>query len=294
MTTRIRPIRSLLIYVVVIFLGGALIAPWVYKVWVHIHQSPFHRVFGRCLMALALAGIWPLLRSLDVASWRDVGIVSPKGQWHRLVAGFIFGFGSLVCVVLIVLGAHGFQIKTDVTASQLVRGLAGAAATAIVVAVMEELLFRGTIFGALRKTMDWRAALVLSSLIFAILHFIGRTDDAGAVTWSSGLEFLPVMFRDLANPDVFIPMFFNLTLVGLMLGLAYQRTGNLCFSIGLHAGWIFWVKAYGLFAPPGTEARHWLWGTPKLIDGWLAFAVLAIAMFVLPRWLPRKPGEARA
>jgi len=90
--------------------------------------------------------------------------------------------------------------------------------------------------------------------------------------------------RGFGDWDVVIPGFFNLTLAGIMLGLAYQRSGNLYFSIGLHTGWIFWLKSYGLLTTPLATAHQTFWGTQKLIDGWLAMAVLACALVALARW----------
>ena len=69
------------------------------------------------------------------------------------------------------------------------------------------------------------------------------------------------MLAGFADFHALVPGFFSLTLAGILLGLAYQRTGNLYFSIGLHAGWIFWLKTYGAFTParrmprPGSGAR---------------------------------------
>ena len=57
--------------------------------------------------------------------------------------------------------------------------------------------------------------------------------------------------------------------------MAYQRRRTLYFSMGLHAGWIFWVKSYKLVTQPAPGASVAIWGTDKLVDGWLAFAVLA-------------------
>ena len=81
------------------------------------------------------------------------------------------------------------------------------------------------------------------------------------MAWNSGLILLPRMLGGFADFHALVPGFFNLTLAGVLLGLAYQRTGNLYFSIGLHAGWIFWLKTYGAFTParrmrrPGFGAR---------------------------------------
>jgi membrane protease YdiL (CAAX protease family) len=290
-----RPLRALLIYTLVVFVGGALLAPWLYQLVYalapasHLAQNPFHRYVDRCLLGLALIGIWPLLRALGATSWRDVGFVKPCGQCKRLGAGFVLGFGSLACVAAIVLAAHGRQINPNLTAGRVCKGLASAAGTAIVVAVLEELLFRGGIFGALRKVWNWRTALVVSSMIYAIVHF-QKAELTGPVTWSSGLELLPHMLAGYGNLQSMICSFLSLTLAGISLGFAYQKTGNLYFSIGLHAGWIFWLKFYGLVTNSVAEGSPWLWGTDRMIDGWLALFVLAGAFLVLIR-LMGKPGK---
>jgi hypothetical protein len=98
------------------------------------------------------------------------------------------------------------------------------------------------------------------------------------------------MLRGFADFHALVPGFFNLTLVGILLGLAYQRTGNLYFSVGLHAGWIFWLKTYGAFTTDSAGEKIWFWGSGKMIDGWLAFFVLLATLFLF-KFLPL--GEKR-
>src|SRR5258708_36886868 len=100
-----RPIRALAVYILVVFVGGALLAPWLYwlaqsvaHTFPHIAQSPFHRFVNRSLLILALAGLWPLLRSLGVTALRDVGLVRPAGHWKKVGAGFLLGLVSLAGV----------------------------------------------------------------------------------------------------------------------------------------------------------------------------------------------------
>lgn len=296
--TQARPVRSMAIFVVFVFLGGALLAPWLYQLvqlvapGSHLASNPFHRYLDRSLLALALVGIWPLMRGLGAVSWPDVGLVNAKGQWNRLEAGFALGFGSLACVAAIVFMAHGRQFNADMTAGKLAGKLGGAIATAVAVAVLEELLFRGAIFGGLRRIWDWRVALLVSSMIYAVVHFFGRADLPGPVNWFSGLELLPRMLAGFGNMKVVIPGFFNLTLAGISLGLAYQRTGNLYFSIGLHGGWIFWLKSYEAVTAPLGGANVWLLGTEKLTDGWLALPVLLVTAVIVAVMPVRKPEGA--
>jgi hypothetical protein len=241
-------------------------------------HNPFHRFVNRSLLVLALAGIWPVLRALGAKSFRDVGLVNPLHQWRLFLVGFALGFGSLACAAFIALAAHGRQLNSTLTFAQIGGGVAGAAGTAIGVAVLEEILFRGAIFGGLRRFWDWRAALVFSSMVYAIVHFMQKADLPGPIVWSSGLRLLPEMLRGFADWNAIIPAFFNLTLVGILLGLAYQRTGNLYCSIGLHAGWIFWLRAYGMLTIDGAGNNHWFLGSQKLIDGWLTLCVLGLPL----------------
>src|SRR6266481_4966939 len=283
-----RPLPALGIYIIIVFLGGALVAPWLYwltqsfaQAFPHLANSPFHRFVNRSLLGLALIGLWPLLHCLGARSWRDLGLGDPTGQGKRLCAGFALGFSSLAIVALTALGT-GARVLTE-NHTQIARNILGAALTAAVVAVLEETLFRGAFFGTLRKVVYWGWALVISSMIYALVHFMESARLTGPVLWYSGFELLPRMLRGLGNWQQLVPGFFNLTLAGSLLALAYQHTGNLFFSIGLHAGWIFWLKSYGFLTRDIAATNSWFWGTGKLIDGWLALLVLAATLAAMLR-----------
>jgi hypothetical protein len=166
--------------------------------------------------------------------------------------------------------------------------LGAAAGAAIVVSLLEELLFRGALFGLLRQALDWPLALLLSSVIYALAHFLQGADMPGPVTWKSGLELLPLMCRNLTDFHLLIPAFLNLTIVGCALALACQRTGALYCSIGLHAAWIFWLKACLLLSQPVPAAPLWLWGGNNVLNGWAALPFLAGAFLLVLRWTPAK------
>ena len=237
----------------------------------------------RSFLILALAGVWPLLRALGAKSLRETGLVPPYGQSKKLFGGLLLGFISLAVVAGIVLVSGGRALTGGVSAGKIIETVLSAAGTAAVVATLEEILFRGGVFGGLRRMFYWPLALVLSSLIYALVHFLHRADFTGAVVWYSGLELLPRLLAGFADFHALVPGFFSLTLAGVLLGLAYQRTGNLYFSIGLHAGWIFWLKLFGAFTADVPQAATWFWGTGKMIDGWLAFIVLVLTLAVSSR-----------
>jgi membrane protease YdiL (CAAX protease family) len=155
-----------------------------------------------------------------------------------------------------------------------------AALAAVIVSVLEEILFRGALFGLLRKTLSWPVALVLSSGVYALAHFLRKADPPGPVDWWSGLALLPKMFQ--GGPRI-IPAVFTLFVAGAILALAYQRTGALFFPMGLHAGWIFWLKFYGFLTVKTPGAGPSIWGTDTLVDGWLALPVLGCVFWIVSK-----------
>jgi len=294
-------VRSLLIYLGAVFLGGALVAPWLYwtiqllaehfSVFEKLAANPFHRFVNRSLLGLALLGVWPLMRSLGVKSPRDVGLIPPGGQWRRLAGGFALGFVSLACVAVVSLlvGTRGMN---DDAPPRLLERIGGAAMTAVAVSLLEELLFRGAIFGALRKAVRWPTAALISGAIYAIVHYFARPEPPAEVTWQSGFTTLGRMLSGFVDLDQVVPGFFTLVMAGALLAVAYERTGNLYFSIGLHAGWIFWRSPYALLTRPADGANAWFWGSDKLTDGWLCLAILAALLPLLLRLASRPEQPA--
>ncbi len=293
-----KPGRVLLLYALAVFAGGALLAPWLYGLvqwssgqgWLpaSLAHYSFDRFVRRSLLVLALAGLWPLLRGLGARSWREVGWVGPKGQWGRLAAGFGLGLASVALVVGFALLAGGREIQTD---PRFLHRLGSAALSAMVVPILEETLFRGGIFGGLRRAHSWRMALGVSSAIYALVHFFRPQVSPAEVHWYSGFLTLVGMMHGFVEWKTLVPGFFTLTLAGLMLGLAYQHTGNLYFSVGLHSGWVFWIRFTDATTRLRAGADAWVWSFGKVVDGWLAMFALAAVLVVL-LWFWREDGKS--
>src|SRR5262245_57575323 len=195
-----RPVRALCVYILFVFIGGALLAPVLYwsvqslgQSFSDLAKSPFHRFVNRAFLLLAFLGLWPLFRALGAKSPRDVGLVSPKGHWKNLGTGFGLGLFSLAVMASIALGVGASVFSTRV--HNIPEKIASAALSAVVVGTLEEILFRGGIFGALRRNLNWSVALILSSSIYALVHFLGSPSQERPVAWYSGLELLPRMLE---------------------------------------------------------------------------------------------------
>lgn len=289
-----RPLGALALYLGGIILGGALLAPWVYAVvqalaaeagfFSKLAQQPFSRYLTRCFLLIALVGLWPLTRALGIRRWQDLGWASPRGQGRRLAMGLLLGFVSLALALGLGLVFGGRVWDTERTGAQMLRHLFNAISAAVVVSVLEETLFRGAIFGALWRRYPLWPAVAISSGLFALVHFFGRVQWSGPVGWDTGLQALPQLFAGFTDVRQLFPGLVNLALAGAILAWLYAVTGNLYASMGLHAGWIFWLKTVGFCSRPHPEASVWLWGSNKLLDGWITLAVLVVVGLWVWRW----------
>lgn len=89
----------------------------------------------------------------------------------------------------------------------------------IIIAVVEEALFRGYVLRNLMYSFNKFIALVISSVIFSAMHG--------------------------ANPNMDWFSFLNLFLAGILLGMSYVYTKNLWFPIALHFSWNFFQSLFG-------------------------------------------------
>lgn len=276
----------LLGFVVTVFGLGALLAVPVYAGLERAgwgDDVKFERVVSRTLMVLALAGVWPVAKLLG-ATWQSIGIARPRRR--EMMSGALVGLVSLGIVIAIQLAFEARGFRPSLSAAKLSRSILLALGAAVMVAPVEEILFRGVCFG-LTRGRHWLPAALFSSVIFSLVHFVQtpRTAAGNAASWDSGLLVLANMFAAQSNVALALAQFVNLFVCGVILFVAFQRTGSLWFSIALHAGWIFWLKlANAITVAPQPSA---IWGTRKVVDAWMVLPVL-VATWIAVEFLTRR------
>jgi membrane protease YdiL (CAAX protease family) len=294
------PICLLGVYILGVLLGAGLLAPVLYLGIEPISQAipalrplaeyPFHRYVSRSLMIVALIGLWPLCRALSIRRAVDLGLPPPRPHIGALLSGFAVGWATLgvVAILMILGGARSLDLTHSLSDWILVP--LEVAAAAWIIGLVEEALFRGGLFGGLSRRMAWPWALGVSSVVFGLVHFLERPPALEEVRWYSGLALIPRMMRGFGDLEMLIPSFPNLALSGVILGLAYQRSGNLYFSIGLHAGWVFWLKLFRLLTDHASGANAWFWGSGRMLDGWQTTFILLGLLAAMQVRSIRVPG----
>ncbi|MGH8503831.1 MAG: lysostaphin resistance A-like protein [Gammaproteobacteria bacterium] len=296
-----RPTALFAGYLALALILGALLAYPVY-LWLYpAIDEPMYRFVTRSGMLIALLGLPWFLRHQNLADRRALGYAPP---WPSLVRDVIMGLIIGVCIMLPLIGG---LIALDIripdpdwvfSGANLALALLEGLLAGLLVAPIEETFFRGAMFTAVaRHSGLWPAAL-LTSLLYAALHFLTTDYDvpAGALEWYSGLVSLGYMFEQYTQPAALVDSFLALIAVGMFLALVRARTGHIATCIGLHAGWVMTIKLTKDVTVTNESARFsFLAGDYDGVIGYLALALiatLAIVYAVMTRDRPQSPDAA--
>ncbi len=170
------------------------------------------------VLAAAFAATWVLAVRIDGHPLSALGLRRGLPGLKELGFGILVGC-ALIGAAILALVIPGW---VSLTAPAAVPMLAGGAVTLLLLgaAFAEELLFRGYPFRVLHRRFGPVPAVIATSVAFGLMHG--------------------------ANPGVTPLALVNLTLAGVLLGVAYWRSGSLWFVTGLHFGWNWVMAASGL------------------------------------------------
>jgi membrane protease YdiL (CAAX protease family) len=283
------------VYLLVAVAAGGLAAPAVYAAGQAMAAAgvsdwlagfPFHRVLSRCVQISALVLLWPALRWIGLRHLRDLGLRRNPSSVRDLTAGLLLSAG-LVFLLALLYAACGFYVpRPDPEWSKLGRIILTAAA----VGGVEEFVFRGVVLGICLWSLRPGAAVLLSSMFFAVVHFLRPARGSlgpGEVQWWSGWSELGSFVAAWPSADILAAGLVSLVGAGLILGFAAVRTRSLWLPIGLHAGWVLARQTSAVFLRPASEDASALlpWVGPDLVSGAVPTGLLPLAALGLTGWL---------
>ena len=257
-----------------------------------IRGFPFHRFFTRTLQVSAIVLLIPLFFSLGIRRLSELGLERDPRRLRNWAGGFFSGLLPVVVFAAVVLWLGIYDPRKAASPEKLIQ-IAG---TALAVGAIEEFLFRGVLLGLLVRAMGKFGGLVLSSLLFAVVHFLrpARNPDSGPVTWTSGWEQLLSFTTNLPPPELLAAGMLTLFIAGVVLGLLTFRTSALWAAAGMHTGWIFVQQSLNHFAVfrPDAPGAGLPWIGPSLVSGVVptgaaAVAVLLAGLLLSWKWVRR-------
>ena len=238
-----RTLRALFVFSIVFIsaiLFGAILAYPVYEIVSEFTQVPFRKTVSRTTLLSGLLFSLLYCYRIHGLSLQQLGIRFHK--FHiRLFQGLAAGLAVIAVIEasLLLLGIHHLDneqlFSLDALSRLVFRGLL----LGLVVASVEEIMFRGALQGGLSRRANKAVALVTVSLVYSAVHYLKFRDLPAdtVVSWYTGVTMLPPALFQFADPvryDTMLTLFF----LGLLLGLVRLLTGNLVLCIGIHAGLI--------------------------------------------------------
>lgn len=232
------------------------------------------RLARAALLLAALLAVTRLFLALEARPLRAVGLAPGWAFLRQFGSGVLAGGAIILASALAAYAGGGFRpVRAPAAGAGM---LASATLLYLLIALNEELTFRGYLFQRIEWPLGSRGALLLTALLFAAAH--------------------------LANPGMDGVLRFRGTLTilaaGLLLGLAYLGTRSLALPIGLHLGWnwtqgallgfgVSGTASGGLLAPVLDGRKAWLTGGAFGLEGGLpCLIVCLLACLILVRFRP--------
>lgn len=292
---RLRALWRFLFFIVIFYLALSMGAAFVQAALTIVLGGPtaaglIESIWGFALRSVvlfvpaALIG-WACAELLEDLPWRSLGWALHQGWLRDLLLGLGLAAAStvLVAVMGLAFGGYRFTLNESVTAGAIIWTLVISGFIFMLGSAAEEMLFRGYLLQTLLRSWPAAVALVLPSVLFALVH--------------------------LGNPNV-SPFFTftNTALAGVWLSVAYWRTRSLWLAFGLHWGWN-WMQGPVLGSPvsgltqlaPMPLLRFedagpaWIGGGAYGFEGGAActLALIVSTLFILRTQLFRPTPELR-
>lgn len=234
-------------------------------------------IFSTCAIFLG----WFYAKFFEDLPFRSLGIWFTKNWFLNLIFGLVIGAVSIGFAALIpfLFGAISFQSNLNAGRSPILLTLSVTLLIFIVGAVSEETLFRGYLLQTMSRAKLFSVGMFLTSVLFASAH----TDNPGA------------------NPFSWL----NTFLAGIWFCIAYRKTRDLWFPIGIHFAWNWFqgsvlgitVSGLGeLATAPLMKAEDfgpvWLTGGSYGLEGGISCTIALVVSSILIWILPFiKPAE---
>ena len=236
---------------------------------------------GRGAQVFLILGLFLVSKRFEL-TWTSLGVgrAFPR-QWG---VGFALGvlMLGLHALGLLALDIRGLNGNVLSDGGRLLAVLGKALATGVIVALLEEIIFRGVLFAYVRKISGPTAAVTISAFYYACLHFLGSkwTPALAEIGWDTGFRVVAAGFAHLAaiTPDAFLALFIAGVLLACIRVIVPVGLG---YCMGLHAGWVFVIKTAKplTHVVPDAQWSFLVSGYDRMI-GYLSSAWLAVLLLV--------------
>lgn len=246
---------------------------------------------------IAIPGFILILQRYAIDNRVGLGYGLPRASFLReLLSGWLSGLWILLLLSgsLLLFGVRDITPLPAEWLPLLLKTTLVALVGGLLVGFIEETFFRGGLYGAIRRDHGFVLALLLSSLFYAALHFISPPPlpDSEPVTWTSGLLILSGAFGQFSQWQI-LDSFLALFVLGIFFAVIRERTGNIAYCIGLHAGFVFVIKIVREFTQvnPSSDFSFMVGSYDGMIGYLSAVGLLIYTLFIHHFWRRPKMGR---
>jgi len=278
-----------------------VLRPWVGSIWEWVFgyrpdlRVPFPRFFNRTFMIFGMilfAASWRWLVGADSLR-RALSAIGLRRSSHRLsdlLTGFALALSSVVGIAGLMTAAGLYHPAFRYDFGEGLVRLLQALFAGLSVGFFEEIFFRGMVFRGLVD--DWKVGWSFfgASLFYSAIHFVSSPEQRflEGIEPLAGIRTFVASLHKFAAPELMLPSFIGLFVLGVVLCTAFYRTGALYLPIGLHAGWVFGIKSIVVFGNYRRRELGWLFGRlrPSFLSGvvvWAAFITVGLIVAQLTR-----------
>lgn len=226
-----------------------------------LKYHPYWRLFLEIgLNAVAAALVTWVFLKLEGRSFQSIGFRLDRRWGMEVLAGTLLGGVILVMVATLLLAAGGVHWVKNPWGAWW--DMAAGCLFFLLVALHEELVFRGYMFQRLVENLGPWPAQLLMGLAFMAIHL----NNAGISS---------------AQPLLKAITLINITLAGFLMGLAWLKTRSLALPVGIHFGWNYVQGNVLGFGVSGTSMASGFWRPMLHGPDWLTGGAVGLEGSVL-------------
>jgi membrane protease YdiL (CAAX protease family) len=266
MKRSLRPLWLIIAFFLITFVALGILEVVATLVFGAVATNSQQPLFQWISLTSVVIATWIMLRRVEKLPWSTVGLDRAAASPRLIVRGALLG-GLTIGIASLVLLAIG-MLRIDRTLPGSWLGEAWRATLVFLpAAFFEELFIRGYVFAVLRRAAGWKLALIVTSVVFGLLH-----------AWNP-------------NPDA--ESILAVIVAGFLLGAIFLATRSLYAAGAAHFAWN-WVMSGGMhiavsgLPSPDPDYRvvetgpDWLTGGPWGPEGGLmAVAAMFVVFFYL-------------
>ena len=271
-------------FVILTFVIGALLAYPLKLLLDPIFDLAFRKYINYATLISGVIACFIYLKLQNLLSFSAFGFSGKLSKFIiNLVNGFACGLAIMLIIeiILFLLEIHKFDPYRSIWLFSNISFLYKALFAAVLIASLEELIFRGAFFSGLHKEAGAFIAVFFTSLVYAAVHFVRYPDLIIEINigWLTGIEMMPDAFRrfqEWAITDYFLTLF----IFGVLLSLLRLKHKNIAACIGAHAGIVMLIKIADYFTNRTNDSDfNYLVSPYNSTFGWISFSVILLFTF---------------